>query len=196
MSYWIFVLTKYEVKIEYLLFVSTHIPSSAFMDTANPVSLSMLTGGCVMYIELLHFLLFSCTSSLVQYQLTVPIPFVIISFPPIISAPLEIMGSIFSVNMSSFENMCAFSKLSTITVESSKSNPMFFEDSTIEDGVWHILSFEIVQYTKDMFFGFAFGVILSCLPTDFTSFLDSLYCFCTFFLKNQLLSPLAIWFLL
>ena len=35
---------KYEVKIEYLLFVITHVTSSYFMDSANVVALSMLTG--------------------------------------------------------------------------------------------------------------------------------------------------------
>ena len=35
---------RYQVKIEYFLFVSTHVTSSSFMDSASTVALSMLTG--------------------------------------------------------------------------------------------------------------------------------------------------------
>ena len=38
---------KFQVKIEYLLFVSNHVPSSSFTDSANEVALSMLTGDLV-----------------------------------------------------------------------------------------------------------------------------------------------------
>ena len=35
--------------------------------------------------------------------------------------------------------------LSTMTVYLSESNPIYYSYSTIEDSIWHILSFEIVQ---------------------------------------------------
>ena len=40
-------LPKSQVKIEYLLFVSTHVPSLSYMDSENTVALSMSTGESV-----------------------------------------------------------------------------------------------------------------------------------------------------
>ena len=62
-----------------------------------------------------------------------------------VSTPLEMMGSILSVNMSSSENMCALADLSTMNVYPSESNPICSDGSTLEDNIWHALSFEIVQ---------------------------------------------------
>ena len=77
-----------------------------------------------------------------------PIIFGIISFPPIFATPLVMMGYISSVIISSSDNMCLFEELSTMTVDPSKPNPILSEDSTLEESMWHILSFEILQYKK------------------------------------------------
>ena len=61
------------------------------------------------------------------------------------------MGSILSVKMSSYEKILSLVELSTITDDLSESNPFFSEDSTLDDIMWHILSFEIVQKTKGLF---------------------------------------------
>ena len=53
------------------------------------------------------------------------------------------MGSILSVNMSSSENMCALAELSNMNVYPSESNPICSEGSTLEDNIWHSLTFEI-----------------------------------------------------
>ena len=57
-----------------------------------------------------------------------------------VSTPLEMMGYILSVNMSYSENMCALEELSTITDDSSESNPTCSEDSTLEVSILHIRS--------------------------------------------------------
>ena len=121
------------------------------MDSANTVSLSMFTGESLKYITLFNFFVYGCTSSLVQDQLTAPIPFVLRYVPYIVATPLEMMGSILSVKMSSSDKMCSLSDLSNITVDPSESIKNSFEDSNLEDGMCHILSFENLQKTKGPF---------------------------------------------
>ena len=69
---------KSEVKMLYFIFGSTHVSLSSFVDSYIPVALSILNyeyGS-----TLLYFFVWRCPSSPVQYQLTVPIPFGILSF--------------------------------------------------------------------------------------------------------------------
>ena len=80
-----------------------------------------------------------------------PIPLVIKKFPPISVTTLEMMGYILSVNMSSSEKMRELTELSTITDDSSDSKPTYSEDDNLEDSMWHIPSFEILQKTKGLF---------------------------------------------
>ena len=49
------------------------------------------------------------------------------------------MGSILVGIMSSSEKMCAFSELSTMTVDLSESNLTYFENFTIEENMRHII---------------------------------------------------------
>ena len=144
-------LPKSQVKIEYFLFVSTHVPSSSFMDSFNSVSLSLFTGASVIQNTLFGFFLCSCPSSSFQYQLTVPIPFGTVSFFPIVATVLDKMGSILSVKMYSFDHFCALSYLSTITLDPSQPNQICCEYSTIADSICHILFFEILQWAKGLF---------------------------------------------
>ena len=67
------------------------------------------------------------------------------------------MDSILSVNMYSYENICAFSELSTITMEPPESNPIYYEDSTFEEIIQHIVSFGNLQYAKGIFLVFPLG---------------------------------------
>ena len=67
------------------------------------------------------------------------------------------MGYIFSVNISPSGQICALEELSTMAVEPSESNPTCSEYSTLEDSMWHILSFEIVQKTKALFLVWTLG---------------------------------------
>ena len=53
----------------------------------------------------LNLIVCSFSSLSFHYQITVPIPFVIIHFTPIVSTPLEMMGSILSVNMYYYDKM-------------------------------------------------------------------------------------------
>ena len=99
------------------------------------------------------------------YYLTVLISFGIISFPHLVAIPLERMGSILLVNMSSSENIWAFLELSIISYDPSESNLTCSDDSTLEESMWHVIFFEIVQKTKGLFFGVDFWRLLSCLPT-------------------------------
>ena len=55
------------------------------------------------------------------------------------------------MNVSYSEKMCTLEELSTMTVDSSESNPKISEDSNLGDSMWHILSFEIVRKSKFMF---------------------------------------------
>ena len=75
------------------------------MDKDSVVALSMLNGESGKYGKLFNFFVCSFPSSSAQDQLTVPTPFVIISFPPILDTLLKIMGYILSVNMSYSENI-------------------------------------------------------------------------------------------
>ena len=54
-----------------------------------------------------------------------------------------------------------------MTVQPSESNTTSYEYSTLEDSMWHILPFEIVQ-KKGSVFVVAFDRLLSCLPTGLT----------------------------
>ena len=76
---------KSQVKIKYFLFVSTHVNSSYFIDSANAVAFSMFTGEYGNYSTLCNLFVCSRPSSSVQENLTVPIPFGIISITPIVS---------------------------------------------------------------------------------------------------------------
>ena len=76
------------------------------------------------------------TLSSVQDQLTVPIHFGILYFPPIAATPLEMMGYILSVNISSSEHVLEFSELSTMTDDPSYSNTTCSEYSTLEESMW------------------------------------------------------------
>ena len=69
------------------------------MDSDNAVALIMFTGESGKYS--IFFKLFVCSfySSSFQDQVTVPIPFGIRSFPPIVATTLEMIGSILSGNM-------------------------------------------------------------------------------------------------
>ena len=50
---------KYQVKIEYFIFVSNHFPSSFYMDSPSTVSLSILTGESRNYSTLLNLFVWS-----------------------------------------------------------------------------------------------------------------------------------------
>ena len=117
----------------------------------------MLTGESLNYSTLFSFFLWGFPSSSVQNQLTVKIPFGIIPFLSIVSTPFEIMGYILSVNMSSSENICAFSELSTMDADPSYSNPIFSGYYTLEESMQHILFFENFQQTKVLFWYFLWG---------------------------------------
>ena len=80
---------------------------------------------------------------------------------PIVATTLVMMGSILSVNMYFYEHIRAFAELSTVTVYPSESNPILSEDSTLEESMWHVPSFEIVHLEKGSVLGVAFGRILS-----------------------------------
>ena len=75
------------------------------MGTASSVSLSIFSVESVNSSTLFNFYVCSCPSSSVHEHLTVTIPFGIISFPSIVYTPLEMMGSILSVNMYSSEHI-------------------------------------------------------------------------------------------
>ena len=72
------------------------------------------------------------------------------------------------MNMSSSGQIFALEELSTMDVEPSELNNTCSRDSTCEDSMWHIISFEIAHKIQGLFFGMAFGGILSCLPSGFT----------------------------
>ena len=115
----------------------------------------MLNGESGKQIALLSLLVCIFPSSLVQYQITVPIPFGIRYFPPIVDTPLEIVGYILSVNMSSFEHMCAFVYFSTMNVDLSNLKPTLSEYSTLEESIL----FEKIQQTKGLFLVWPLGVL-------------------------------------
>ena len=73
------------------------------------------------------------------------------------------IGFILSINMSSSEHMLAFAELSTKTDDLSESNPTCSDYSTLEDSIWHILYFEIMYKTKDLFLGWPFGGVFLAL---------------------------------
>ena len=81
------------------------------MDLASAVVIIMLTGDFGKSSLLLNIFVFNCTLSSVQDELTVPTPFGIRSFQPIVATLLEIMGSILLVNMSYSEHMWEFVEL-------------------------------------------------------------------------------------
>ena len=97
-------------------------------------------------------------------------PFEIISFKPIVTTPSEIMGYILSVNIYSSENMCSLVDLSTINDDPSESNSTYSEDPTLEDSMWYILSFEIVQKRKGIFLVRPLGVFFLALHIGLLEF--------------------------
>ena len=80
-----------------------------------------------------------------------PIHFGISYYIPIVATPLEIMGSIFSVNMSSYEKMCALEELSTMNDDPSESNTTCSIYPTFEEIMCYILFFKMVERTKVKF---------------------------------------------
>ena len=95
-------------------------------------------------------------------------------FPSIVSTPLEMMGSVLSVNMSSYEKRCTMEELSTMNVDTSESNPTCSEYSTIEESMWNILPFEILQKTKGLFLVWTFGGFFIALQLGLLEILFSL----------------------
>ena len=67
------------------------------------------------------------------------------------------MVPILSLKISSSDQMRALVELSNMTDDPSDSNPKFSEDSTLEESIWHILYFEIVQKTKGLFLVWPLG---------------------------------------
>ena len=110
----------------------------------------------------------------VQYQITVTIPFGVRYFPYIVATPLEIMGSILSVNMSSSEKIFALEELSTMIVDPSESNPTFSEYYTLEESMWHIISFEILYNTKGLFLLWTLGGLFIAFQMGLLYFVLSL----------------------
>ena len=74
-----------------------------------------------------------------------------------VATPLEMTGSILSVKMSSSEKMCELAEFSNMTFKTSYSNQTCSEYSTLEEIMWHILSFEIVHKTKVLFLVWRLG---------------------------------------
>ena len=101
------------------------------------------------------------------------------------------MGYILSVDMSSSEKMCTLAELSTITIDPSESNPTCSDSYTLEESMWHILYFEILQKKKGLFLvwhwgGFFIGFQLGSLEFGL-SLLIMHFC-----LQSQFLEPLSI----
>ena len=69
------------------------------------------------------------------------------------------MDYILSENMSSPEHMRILSELSNMTDDPSDSNPYCFRDLTIQESMFHILSFEILKKTKGLFVVWPLGGI-------------------------------------
>ena len=67
------------------------------------------------------------------------------------------MVFILSIKISSSDHICSISELSTITVDTSESNPMFSENLTLEEILFHILYFDIVLYKKGVFLVWLLG---------------------------------------
>ena len=153
----------------------------------------MLTGESEDWSTLFNFFLCSLPSSSVKDQITVPISCGIRCFLPIVSTTLEIMGSILPVIMYQSGHFWALAELSTMTYYPSESNTTRSEYSNLEESIWHILSSEIVQKKKGLFFGVAFRRPLSLLTTRITWILILLSGSTFFFLQSQLLAPLANW---
>ena len=83
------------------------------------------------------------------------------------------MWSILSVIMSSSDHMWAFTELSNITYDPPESNPTCSKDSTLEEIMWNIISFEILQKTKGLYLvwhlgGFFIALQLSLLEFGFS----------------------------
>ena len=97
---------------------------------------------------------------------------------------------IFSKHVLLWENLCIVIVIN-YDCEPSESNPTCSEDSTIEDIIWHILSFEIFQKTKGLFLVWHLGVLFISFQLGLLEFGFSLLVL-HFFLKSRLLEPLAI----
>ena len=96
------------------------------------------------------------------------------------------------VNMYSSDNIWSLAELSTINYDPYESNPTCYEDSALEENMWHTISFKIVQKTEGLFlvwhlerfflafqlglleFVFSLLVIYSCLAKPFFGTLSHL----------------------
>ena len=87
------------------------------MDSDSAFALSMLTGEYGNYSKLLDLFVFSCPKSPVQDQLPVTIPFGTRYVSPIVATTLGMPVSIFSVIMSSYEQIWELAELSNMTDE-------------------------------------------------------------------------------
>ena len=64
-------------------------------------------------------------------------------------------------------------------------------DSTLQESMWHILSFEIVRKTKGVFLVWPLGVLFLAFQLSLFEFVLSLMVL-LFFLQGRFLEPLAI----
>ena len=64
-------------------------------------------------------------------------------------------------------------------------------DSTLQESMWHILSFEIVRKTKGVFLVWPLGVLFLAFQLGLFEFVLSLMVL-LFFLQGRFLEPLAI----
>ena len=80
------------------------------MDSTNTVALTIFTGKYIKYGIFLIFFVWNSPQSSLQENMTVPIPLEVRYFTPIVSTLLDIWASIFSVKMSSYDNICAFAE--------------------------------------------------------------------------------------
>ena len=140
-------------------------PLEYLRDSANTVSLIMLTHESGNQIYIIHFL------CLQLYLVIIPGPanfanlFSNNIFMLIVSTPLEIMGSVLSVNISSSENMSSFSQLLTMTVDPLNSSPIYFDVFTHEECMWSF------SEDKGSVFSVSLWRLLSCLSTGSNRFL-------------------------
>ena len=89
-----------------------------------------------------------------------------------------------------WENMCMV-KLSTMTVDPWESNETCYDYSTLEESMWHFISFEILHNTKGLFLVWPLGGLFLEFQLGLVEFLLYLLVL-IFFLQSQLLSHLSI----
>ena len=61
-----------------------------------------------------------------------------------------------------------------MTDDPSESSPTFYEDSTLEESMWHILSFDIAHKTKGLFLVWPLGGLFLTLQLSLHEFVFSL----------------------